>query len=85
MECDLSPGASDDQIDKILHKHQVEVARLAEAQEDEKKQQEEHFKVESGRLSVNILKFVAIFNIIRMSYMFGKYFYRQPIILFHVI
>ncbi len=45
MECDLLPGASDDQIDKILHKHQVEVARLAEAQEDEKKQQEEHFKV----------------------------------------
>ena len=47
----FSPGASDDQMDKILHKHQVEVARLAEAQEDEKKQQEEHFKVRFYRIS----------------------------------
>ena len=40
-----SRGASEAQIDKLLKKHETEIVRLEEHQNEEKQKQEEHFKV----------------------------------------
>ena len=40
-----SSGASEAQIEKLLRKHENEIARLEEHQGEEKQKQEEHFKV----------------------------------------
>ena len=61
-----SRGASEAQIDKLLKKHETEIVRLEEHQNEEKQKQKEHFKV-TGETEYSIAVICLIYCILYIA------------------
>ena len=61
-----SRGASEAQIDKLLKKHETEIVRLEEHQNEEKQKQEEHSKV-TGETEYSIAVICLILRLLCIS------------------